>query len=83
MKIMVSETVTHFHEVELSNELDVEKILDMANSLKKRCNTGYEAITDVLKMYYDKFGEAFVYKVAPNACGTEFEELNYEYTIEE
>lgn len=40
MKIMVSETVTHFHEVELSDELsdelDVEKILNMANSLKKR-----------------------------------------------
>lgn len=83
MKIMVSETVTHFHEVELSDELDVEKILDMANSLKKRCDTGYEAIADVLKMYYDKFGEAFVYKVTPNVCGTEFEELNYEYTIEE
>ena len=83
MKIMVSETVTHFHEVELSDELDIEKILSMANGLKKRCNTGYEAIADVLKMYYDKFGEAFTYKVTPNACGTEFEELNFEYTIEE
>ncbi len=83
MKIMVSETVTHFHEVELSKELDVEKILDMANSLKKRCDTGYEAIADVLKMYYDKFGEAFVYKVTPNACGTEFESLEFEYLIEE
>ena len=83
MKIMVSETVTHFHEVELSNELDIEKILSMANGLKKRCNTGYEAIADVLMMYYDKFGKAFTYKVTPNACGTEFEELNYEYTIEE
>ena len=83
MKIMVSETVTHYHSIELSDELDVEKILNMANSLKKRCDTGYEAIDIVLKMYYDKFGEAFVYKVTPNACGTEFEELNYEYTIEE
>ena len=83
MKIMVSETVTHYHSVELSDELDVEKILNMANSLKKRCNTGYEAIANVLKMYYDKFGEAFVYKVTPNACGTEFEELNYEYEIGE
>lgn len=83
MKIMVSETVTHFHEVELSDELDIEKILSMANGLKKRCNTGYEAIADVLKMYYDKFGEAFTYKVTPNACGTEFEELNFEYIIKE
>lgn len=83
MKIMVSETVTHFHEVELSDELDIEKILSMANSLKKRCDTGYEAIATVLEMYRNKFGEAFDFNVIPNACGTEFEELNYEYTIEE
>ena len=83
MKIMVSETVTHFHEVELSDELDIEKILDMANSLKKRCDTGYEAVEIVLKAYQDKFGSAFNYKVTPNACGTKFEELNYEYIIED
>ena len=83
MKILVSEKVVHFHEVELSDELDVEKILDMANSLKKRCDTGYESIKFVLQAYKDKFGNAFNYHVIPNACGTEFEELNYEYTIEE
>lgn len=83
MKLMLSENVTHYHEIELSDELDIEKILDMANGLKKRCDTGYEAIETVLKAYRDKFGSAFNYKVTPNACGTEFEELNYEYTIEE
>lgn len=35
MKIMVSENVTHFHEVDLSEELDVEQIIEMANRLKK------------------------------------------------
>ena len=44
MKVMLSETVTHYHSVEMSDELDVEKILDIANSLKKRCDTGYEAV---------------------------------------
>lgn len=83
MKLMVSETVTHYHSIEMSDELDIEKILSMANSLKKRCDTGYEAIETVLKMYHDKFGETFVYKMIPNACGTESEELNYEYIIEE
>ena len=83
MKIMVSEIVTHYHSIELSDELNIEKILDMANSLKKRCDTGYEAIETVLRAYKDKFGEAFNYHVTPNACGTEFEELNYEYTIKE
>lgn len=83
MRIMLSETVTHFHEIELSEELDIEKILDMANSLKKRCDTGYEAVEIILQAYKNKFGKAFDYNVKPNACGTEFEELNYEYTIEE
>ena len=81
MKIMVSETVTHYHEVNMSDELDVEQILEKANGLKKRCDTGYEAVATVLEAYKKKFG--FEYKVTPNACGTEFEELNYEYTIEE
>lgn len=83
MKIMLSETVTHFHEIEMSEELDIEKILDMANCLKKRCDTGYEAVEIVLKAYKDRFGDAFDYKVIPNACGTECEEINYEFTIEE
>ena len=83
MKVMLSETVTHYHSVELSDELDIEQILEKANGLKKRCDTGYEAIEVVLQAYRDKFGEAFNYHVTPNACGTEFEELNYEYTIEE
>lgn len=81
MKIMLSETVTHFHEVELSDELDIEKILSMANSLKKRCNTGYEAVETVLEAYKNKFG--FDYEVKPNSCGTEFEEIGFEYMIEE
>ena len=83
MKVMLSETVTHYHEVELSDELDIEKIISMANSLKKQCDTGYEAIETVLKAYRNRFGEAFDYKVTPNACGTEFESLDFEYLIEE
>lgn len=81
MKMLVSEKVVHFHEIELSDELDIEKILDMANRLKKRCDTGYEAVETVLEAYKNKFG--FDYKVTPNACGTEFEEIGFEYMIEE
>ena len=78
---MLSETVTHYHSVELSDELDIEQILNMANSLKKRFNTGYEAVATVLEAYKNKFG--LDYKVTPNACGTEFESLDFEYLIEE
>ena len=81
MKVMLSETVTHYHEVELSDELDIEQILEMANRLKKRCDTGYEAVATVLEAYKNKFG--FEYTINPNACGTKFEEIDYEYLIEE
>ena len=81
MKIMLSETVTHYHKVELSDEIDIEQVLDKANGLKKRCDTGYEAIATVLEAYKNKFG--LDYKVTPNACGTEFESLDFEYLIEE
>lgn len=81
MKVMLSETVTHYHEVNLSDELDIEKVLEMANSLKKRCDTGYEAVATVLEAYKNKFG--FDYKVMPDVCGTEFEDVEFEYFIEE
>lgn len=81
MKVMLSETVTHYHEVELSNEIELQEIIDKANGLKKRCDTGYEAVATVLEAYKHKFG--LDYKVTPNACGTEFESLEFEYLIEE
>lgn len=81
MKVMLSETATHYHEVELSNELNLQEIIDKSNRLKKRCDTGYEAVATVLEAYKNKFG--LDYKVTPNACGTEFEDIDFEYLIEE
>lgn len=81
MKVMLSENVTHYHCVEFSDELDIEQVLDMANKLKKRCDTGYEAVATVLEAYKNKFG--IDYKIIPNVCGTKFEDLNFEYVIEE
>lgn len=81
MKVMLSETATHYHEVELSNELNLQEIIDKSNELKKRCDTGYEAVATVLEAYKNKFG--LDYKVTPNACGTEFEDIDFEYLIEE
>lgn len=83
MKVMLSETVTHYHEVELSDELDIEKILLMANSLKKRCDTGYEAVETVLQLYKNKYGDAFDFNLKPNACGTDCESIDFEYYVEE
>ena len=83
MKILVRETVSHFHEVELSDELDVEQVLNMSNALRNRYNTGYEAIEAVLQTYKDKHGDAFDYEVKPNYCGAKCESIDYETVLEE
>ena len=79
MKVMLSETVTNYHELELSDEIDIERVIERANGLKKRCDTGYEAVATVLEAYKKKFG--LDYHVTPNACGTEFESIDFEYEI--
>ena len=78
MKIMVSENVIHFHEIELSDEIDVENLINLANKMKKRYETGYETIEDILRTYRAQFGEAFDYKVVPNACGAICEGIEFE-----
>lgn len=76
MQILLSETVTHFHKIELSDEIDIEQMLRQANCLKNRCDTGYEAVANVLEDYKNKFG--FEYIVTPNVCGTEFDSIDFE-----
>lgn len=79
MTVMLSETVTHYHEVELSDELDLEKVIDMANSIRPQCVNGYEAIRLVLQAYKNKLGDEFAFNIQPNACGSTSEEINFEY----
>ena len=81
MKVMLSEIKRYFHEVELSEELDIEQILEMANKLKKRYDSGYEAIEVILEAYKNKFD--FDYIIKPNSGGQECEEIELEYLIEE
>lgn len=78
MKIMLSETVIHYHEVELSDELNVEKIVEMANEVKQLYDTGYEAVRDILSAYQTKFGQEFDFTIKPNACGTTIEKIEIE-----
>lgn len=69
MKYVIRELVAHYHEVELSDELDIMNIINKAKSLSRRCDTGYEAIEQTLALYEDKYG--FEYNVRPNYCGTD------------
>ena len=68
-KYMVKETVNHWHEVCVSDELDIENIVDKALDESRQYNTGHEAIAYALEKYKDKYG--FEYEVKPNFCGTD------------
>lgn len=83
MKILVSETVTHYHLVDLSDELDIEEVLGKANAVRSRYDTGYDALEAVLEAYRIRYGEAFDYAVKPNFCGAKCEGIDYDQTIEE
>lgn len=78
MKVMVCEIVRHYHEVELDNELYVEDVVTRAMNNNRMYDTGYQAIEGYLQTYKDRYG--FDYKVKPNACGTEVEDM---YVVDE
>ena len=83
MKIMVRETVSHFHEVELSDELDIERVLNMANALRRQSDSGCEAIETVLIAYQKKHGDGFNFEVTPDKHGTICELIEFEDMLEE
>lgn len=80
MKVLISENVTLFHEVTMSDELDVETVLTKANQLKKRCDTGGDAIKIILETYKNKFGEDYDYKIV--TYSSEFDELICENIVD-
>lgn len=69
MKYMICETVRHYHEVELDDEVEIKDVVQQASSMQRMFDTGYEAIEAILERYKDKYG--FEYRVLPNACGTD------------
>lgn len=66
---MISETVVHYHEICVDDEIDVEQLVSDATQLKRMYDTGYEAVEAILKRYEKKYG--FEYAIVPNACGTD------------
>ena len=66
-RYMVREVVTHYHSVEVDDEVDICNVIGEAKTLLHQ-TTGFEAIEDVLNGYQNKYG--FDYPVKPNYCGT-------------
>lgn len=69
MRYMLCETVRHYHEVDIDDELDMQEIVNNANKIKDEFDTGYEAVEHILSGYNDGYG--FEYEVMPNSMGTE------------
>lgn len=80
MKVLVSQVMTHYHEIELNDELDVEKVIQMANTIQSRCEDGCEAIEEILKAYKKQYG--FDYEIVPDACGKLNGSIEFENFIE-
>lgn len=66
-KYVIAETVTHYHSIEVDDEVDICNVIGEAKILLHRA-TGFEAIEEVLNGYQNKYG--FDYTVKPNYCGT-------------
>lgn len=68
-KYMIKETVNHFHEITVDDEIDIEDVVSRASDMQRMFDTGYEAIDAILFRYEYKYG--FEYEIKPNACGTD------------
>ena len=66
-KYVIAETVTHYHSIEVDDEVDICNVIGEAKTLLHQ-STGFEAIEEVLNGYQNKYG--FDYTVKPNYCGT-------------
>lgn len=66
-KYVIAETVTHYHMVEIDDELNIEDVVETANPLLSLA-TGFKAIEDILQYHKEEHG--FDYTVKPNYCGT-------------
>lgn len=73
------ETVNHFHQVEMDDEIDVEAMTMWLELNAYRYETGYEAIAAYLSDKKSTYG--FDFDVKPNYCGTEILDLQVEEEV--
>ena len=55
-KFVICETVVHYHEVEVDEEIDIEKVVEDANRLIKM-SSGVEALNDAPGIYSARYAE--------------------------
>lgn len=79
MELTLTVPVIHSLRVEVSDELNPERLLELFESKKERYDTGEEIIEAVLEVYKKKFG--FDYEIVP--CGSKIEGFYCDDVFEE
>ena len=82
MKVQLSETVTRTIIVEMSDEIDIEKVIDGANAVRGQCDSAKEALSRVLESYKQKNPNAFDYEIQADEAWDKVESpIGFEYEI--
>lgn len=76
MRLILAETVVHYHMIEMDDEIPVDEALAQARELVADNHAGYEAMDTVLNRYKQQYG--FEYELKPNYCGTDCVHLDYD-----
>lgn len=76
---VIKETVNHFHQVTLDDELDMDAMMMWLELNAYRYETGYEAISAYLTSRKMAYG--FDFDVKPNYCGTEIVNMEIEQKV--
>lgn len=79
MELTLTVPVIHSLRVEVSDELNPERLLELFESKKDRYDTGEEVIEAVLEIYKKKFG--FDYSIT--RCGSKIEDFYCDDVFEE
>ena len=82
MRVMLSETLTRYYEVEMSDEIAVEELLRKANAIRSQCRSGNEALDIALKTYKDLNKNEFEYAIGGCSEWDKLESpIGFEYEI--
>nr|DAR61785.1 MAG TPA: hypothetical protein [Caudoviricetes sp.] len=81
MKLIIGETKTEYHLVEVDDEIDMNVIIEQIKSGLSSYEHGWEALRDILDLYKLNFGVN--YELKPIECGTEIDDIYIENIIDE
>ena len=76
---VIKETVNHYHQVTLDDELDMNAMMMWLELNAYRYETGYEAIVAYLSSRKMAYG--FDFDVKPNYCGTDIVDMEVEEEV--